>query len=104
MPTGGSRMRRAVVLLAALTTLAALPASAPAAETARPLSEIYFDPGPCLPQLDGARECVAAAVRAIGGINSGTPQPQECDPVSSTSTADRSALRPPPPHCDPMAC
>ena len=96
-------MRRAVVLLAALTTLAALPATAPAAEIAQPLPEIHCDPGPCFPQLDGARECVAAAARAIGGIINGTPQPQECDPVRST-TADRSALRPPPPHCDPMAC
>jgi hypothetical protein len=94
-------MRRALLLLASTAALAALPATASAAEGPE-LPEVHCDPAACFHQLEGARECVSGAVRAVAYIVQGTPQPQECDPVATASS--RSAVRPPDPHCDPMAC
>jgi hypothetical protein len=70
-------MRRAAIALAA-TALLAVPAGAAATEEIPPP---HCDPAACPDPTEGARDCASGAVRAIGYILQGTPQPQECNPV-----------------------
>ena len=95
-------MRRAVLLLAAAAAIGALPTSSASADL-RPLPDLDdivqgCDPAACPNPVEGVQECVTNGVAALVDALEGTPQPQTCDPTG------RSALRPPPPHCDPMAC
>ena len=94
-------MRTAIALLA---SLAALTVAAPVASAElRPLPEIQCGFAGCPDPVGGVKECVTNGAAALVDTLQGTPQPQTCDPMGRTST-ERTALRPPPPHCDPMAC
>jgi hypothetical protein len=98
-------MRRAVLLLSvfATTALLAAPAGAQAAERPWPeIPPVYCDPGPCFPQLEGARECISNGVAAVVDALEGTPQPRECNPAPSTQRSAGAAW--PPKQCDPHAC
>ena len=71
-------MRKIALTLSAAAFLALPVAAAPAAEIPEINCGIVSCTYPVEQRLEGVRECVEGAVRAVEYVLQGTPQPQEC--------------------------